>query len=933
MNVNQPYGALTTERADILAKLASKHPDIVQRHHQQLVQHIRSPMATITVDDNLPISVQDDLPTWQAAVSGAPEVIEVTSAPQAVVDVKAAKVPRSRKVKSEESKRRCWNDEEMIALVDLNNKYKIWVEGKVGNAHNVNDVDDVDEISKPSIFNAKYNNIMTEYRKAKDALKATGGRGLQFYRERYCWWDKMEGTNTGNASIEPNYVYDNGVERDSTPERSRKRYASSQDDDDTTQETPPRSSLRRKKTTSPLAEITQMSKELNQENREFMAQLELQQEEREAKRQVEMRQAMGELMAHMGATMLAAVADPLTFAIINDINNLPKSATFPTYRTLPNVKRLPTSSIFLYARAPQKMPQREALDHALCHVDPAGIPRVAYDTGMYDWSISDCNTWGAVLGKILVEWLCRPDRMLLPLSGCSEASILKISYHCRAPRFPSARMAYEGCLTEAGFQHVGAHIKPAPLGGIVETDPADGVTLKTVRWALNGSGPRSKTWNFHEWDNQNRQQAVAILESAKTTIRALYDAHSRLQQLMLDCNSPVVTDPLGYHRLCAVGAISRLLESLTIIQLDGAFVFMADMNDTDICVAFGNNRAVAPSRISIRSFNIFRFTTYVRLLADPQTSAIIDDFEKPPTSAIIDDFEKPPTSAIIDDFEKPPTSAIIDDFEKPPREFELQVSKAEFSFTKVTETYNGTPTVTGVAQVTVFLHVLVYDENHHCKRLVASVWAPKPDARPWHLCPCLSVSPLANCQGGNSARNVITQLSDDRGGFRGVRQVIKASPKLAISLMTVLVVYSVAAPDHPVKRSSADPTPFVPNTGNGLSETISAEFSCVGDRMLHGFSPILHSSGTPFTKASILHHSSEASPSDSSCAYVGGMPRLLLHLRRLRLPWAILFCETSISFEMPMCAITFKLWDTVYHLGLLPATLIAAKMQARWYAG
>ncbi|KAI8921859.1 hypothetical protein DFJ77DRAFT_436256 [Powellomyces hirtus] len=569
MNVNQPYGALTTERADILAKLASKHPDIVQQHHQQLVQHIQSPMATITVDDNLPISVQDDLPTWQAAVSGAPEVIEVTSAPQAVVDVKAAKVPRSRKVKSEESKRRCWNDEEMIALVDLNNKYKIWVEGKV-RASDFNGIFLSKEkeaymqrhLSETGLTakwtydqcKAKYNNIMTEYRKAKDALKATGGRGLQFYRERYCWWDKMEGANTGNASIEPDYVYDNGVERDSTPE-------SSQDDDDTTQKTPPRSSLRRKKTTSPLAQITQMSKELNQENREFMAQLELQREEREAKRQVEMRQAMGELMAHMGATMLAAVADPLTFAIINDIDNLPKSATFPTYWTLPNVKRLPTSSIFLYARAPQKMPQREALDHALCHVDPAGIPGVAYDTGMYDWSISDCNTWGAVLGKILVEWLCRPDRMLLPPPGCSEASILKISYHCRAPRFPSARMAYEGCLAKAGFQRgwsqhhppyptttpdrpvasnhlrfsrcgplrqgrahrvlqkatdVGAHIKPAPLGGIVETDPADGVTLKTVCWVLNGSGPRSKTWNFHEWDNQNRQQAVAILESANS---------------------------------------------------------------------------------------------------------------------------------------------------------------------------------------------------------------------------------------------------------------------------------------------------------------------------------------------------------------------------------------------------------------------------------
>ncbi|KAI8917553.1 hypothetical protein DFJ77DRAFT_509028 [Powellomyces hirtus] len=613
MNVNQPYGALTTERADILAKLASKHPDIVQRHHQQLVQHIRSPMATITVDDNLPISVQDDLPTWQAAVSGAPEVIEVTSAPQAVVDVKAAKVPRSRKVKSEESKRRCWNDEKMIALVDLNNKYKIWVEGKV-RASDFNGIFLSKEkeaymqrhLSETGLTakwtydqcKAKYNNIMTEYRKAKDALKATGGRGLQFYRERYCWWNKMEGANTGNASIEPDYVYDNGVERDSTPERSRKRYASSQDDDDTTQETPPRSSLRRKKTTSPLAEITQMSKELNQENREFMAQLELQREEREAKRQVEMRQAMGELMAHMGATMLAAVADPSTFAIIDDIDDLPKSATFPTYRTFPNVKRLPTSPIFLYARAPRKMPQREALDHALCHVDPAGIPGVAYDTGI-------SHTIAAPPGSQAQGWL---TKAVSPRPGFSVGGANTIPHIPLPPQIgqslqtifasldvvPSARAERIGFYRKA--TDVGAHIKPAPLGGIVETDPADGVTLKTVHWVLNGSGPRSKTWNFHEWDNQNRQQAVAILESAKTTIRALYDAHSRLQQLMLDCNSPVVTDPLGYHRLRAVGAISRLLESLTIIQLDGAFVFMADINNTDICVAFGNNRAVAPSR-------------------------------------------------------------------------------------------------------------------------------------------------------------------------------------------------------------------------------------------------------------------------------------------------------------------------------------------------
>ncbi|KAI8907021.1 hypothetical protein DFJ77DRAFT_514166 [Powellomyces hirtus] len=286
------------------------------------------------------------------------------------------------------------------------------------------------------------------------------------------------------------------------------------------------------------------------------------------------------------------------------------------------------------------MPPKAALDHALCHVDPAGIQGVAYDGGMYDWSLSDCNTWGAVLGKILVEWLCcltgvsspPPDALKLlygrvpgiarppgsQAPGWLTAAVSPRPGHCEGggntiPHIPlptqigqslhtifgaldvvpSARAERIGFYRKA--TDVGAHIKPAPLEGIVETDPADGVTLKTVQWVLTGAGPRSKTWNFHKWDNQNRQQAVAILESARATIEAIYDAHICLQEVLLTSDSPVLSAPLAYHHFRAINAIARLQESLTIIQLNGNFVFMADMNNVDICVAFGNSSAIPPS--------------------------------------------------------------------------------------------------------------------------------------------------------------------------------------------------------------------------------------------------------------------------------------------------------------------------------------------------
>ncbi|KAI9913002.1 hypothetical protein PsorP6_006491 [Peronosclerospora sorghi] len=132
----------------------------------------------------------------------------------------------------------------------------------------------------------KYNNLLTTYREGRRKLDETGGGGLESYRKKYPLWDAMAALLAGNASVQPEHIFYDGVvttrasattssssrggNQEATPSRHRNgdilpKVADKNDDSDESLSQPPPPSKRR-----------QVSKAANNDNIQVILEMEKQ---------------------------------------------------------------------------------------------------------------------------------------------------------------------------------------------------------------------------------------------------------------------------------------------------------------------------------------------------------------------------------------------------------------------------------------------------------------------------------------------------------------------------------------------------------------------------------------------------------------------------------------------------------------------------------
>ncbi|KAJ3175638.1 hypothetical protein HDU85_001429, partial [Gaertneriomyces sp. JEL0708] len=491
----------------------------------------------------------------------------------------------------------------------------------------------------------KWQQTMNEYKRVKDTLARTGGGGLEAMKQKYYWFEDMDRAQEGNAAVNPGFVFGLASTEDDLPERqsafgpeevvgpvelgrgmsnninmpnepnepSEADAPSEPDNADNASNVPnaiksrtplpaanpaknPPTSLRKRQRVAD-ADLLEMIAETRIYQKEL--------DEARLKREKEDEEIRHRRMMEMIAAMSKTVADAVTAAM--------KST-----------------------RWKYKMPK-----HPRQIQNPVDLP-LAVDMSapvdMRRWSDADCQGWGMVLGKTVVEWnswgssvaehVPNAMNMLYKVHPPAIATFRGHAFNSaraftnaiyraryinendaiRGPAVPPAvgqtatalfgppRESTKDFFLRLGLtEHAseeGARKKRKGLAGVVEIDDADD-HIKTLIIADNDD---NRIWNFRPWPVEIADKTLVMLTAAREMISRLREYHNGQAKNLLGMEGyPAFDAPIEYHRERAAADSKTLSATLTAVLFEGEPHIMVKSHNRWICVGVFGADACSPS--------------------------------------------------------------------------------------------------------------------------------------------------------------------------------------------------------------------------------------------------------------------------------------------------------------------------------------------------